>query len=177
MSDTGSSRGIYFRRKDYASFWLRLLVDLIDVVSVGVLCAAAVLVLWAFVPGQLLLAVCAIVFFCYVVLLKRSKGGTVGYRAGGVRIVGLDGQRAGIIPLTVRLLFMVLGPINYLLDLAWLANETQRQALRDKFADTYVVKKRAEPIGSGKLVHRYYEILGYNFLFREIEVEEPAARG
>jgi len=165
--------GVYFQRCDYASFWLRLLVDLIDAVTAGVLCCVAIVALWAFAPAKLILFVCAAIFFCYFVLLKRSRGGTVGYRLCGVRIVGLDGQRAGLLPMTIRMLFMVLGPINYLLDLAWMANETQRQALRDKFADTYVIKKHAVPIGSGKVIHRYYEILTYNFLFREVEVDRP----
>jgi uncharacterized RDD family membrane protein YckC len=150
-------------------------VDLIDAVVVGVLCIVAVLFLWAFASGKSVLAVSAIIFFCYFVLLKRSKGGSVGYRLGGVRIVGLDGQPAGLLPLTVRLLFMVLGPVNYPLDLACLSCDTHRQALRDKFTDTFVVKKRAEPAGSGKVIHRFYLILGYNFLFREVEeVDKPS---
>ncbi len=164
--------GVYFQRDDYASFWLRLLVDLIDAVIAVVLCSLAFLALWVFAPLNLILFAWAAIFFCYFVLLKRSRAGTLGYRMGGVRIVGIDGQRAGLIPLTVRMLFMVLGPINYLLDLAWMANDTHRQALRDKFADTYVVKKRAVPAGSGKVVHRQYEILFYNFLFREVEIEK-----
>jgi hypothetical protein len=75
------------------------------------------------------------------------------------------------------MLFMVLGPINYLLDLVWMSNEAQRQALRDKFADTYVVKKRATPVGSGELIHGYYEILCYNFLFREVVIHESSETG
>jgi uncharacterized RDD family membrane protein YckC len=167
--------GIYFRREDYASFWLRLLIDLIDGVTVLVFCGAAFLVLCLFLPGKLVLLVCAGILFCYFVLLKRSSGGTLGYRVAGVRIVGLDGRSAGLFPLTLRLMFMVLGPVNYLLDLAWLASDARRQTLRDKFARTYVVKKRAEPAGSGRLIYRYYLILGYNFLFREIEEADTLA--
>ncbi len=69
---------------------------------------------------------------------------------------------------------MVFGPINYLFDLVWMWNESQRQALRDKFTDTAVVKKCAVPIGTGKVIHRCYHILGYNFLFREVEVAAGA---
>jgi len=164
-------RGIYFRRDDYASFWLRLLVDLIDAATAGVLCCVAILALWVFVPPGLVLFVCAAISFGYFVLLKRSPGGTLGYRLGGVRIVRLDGQRVGLLALTVRMLFMVLGPANYLLDLVLMTNDIHRQALRDKFTDTYVIKKHAVPAGSGKVVRRYYEILFYNFLFREVEVD------
>lgn len=131
--------------------------------------------MWTFTPLNLILLAWAAVFFCYFVLLKRSRAGTLGYRLCGVRIVGIDGQRAGLVPLTVRMLFMVLGPVNYLLDLAWMANDTHRQALRDKFADTYVVRKLAVPAGSGKVIHRQYEILFYNFLFREVAAERASA--
>ena len=37
-------RGVYFKHDGYASFWLRLLVDLIDAVTAGVLCSVPVLV-------------------------------------------------------------------------------------------------------------------------------------
>ena len=169
--------GVYFQRDDYASFWLRLLVDLIDAVTAVVLCFLAFLALWAFAPVRLILLVCGAILFWYFVLLKRSRGGTVGYRLAGVRIVELDGRRAGLLPLTVRMLFMLLGPANYLLDLVWMTDETHQQALRDKFGGTNVVKKRAEPIGTGKVIHRYYEVMYYNFLFREVKTDgAPLAR-
>jgi hypothetical protein len=66
------------------------------------------------------------------VVLKHSKIGTVGYRVGDVKIVGLDGRPATLFSLTVRLAF--------------------------------------EPAGSGRAGYRPYEICGYNFLFREVEV-------
>jgi hypothetical protein len=72
-----------------------------------------------------------------------------------------------------RLAFAFLGPLNWLVDLTWLSNDDHRQALRDKYAHTYVIKVSAEPAGTGKVIFRYYEILGYNFLFREVAI--PAA--
>ncbi len=54
------------------------LVDLIDAVTVGVLCSVAAVILPAFVPAKLILFVCTAIFFCYFVLLKRTAGGTVG---------------------------------------------------------------------------------------------------
>jgi uncharacterized RDD family membrane protein YckC len=164
--------GVYFRRDDYASFWRRLLVDLIDAATAGLLCCLAIFVLWPVIPARPILLVCAAIFFCYFVLLKRTRGGSVGYRVAGVRIVGLDGERAGVLPLTVRMLFMALGPVNYVLDLVWMTDDVHRQAIRDKFADTYVIKKHAVPAGSGKVIRRHYEILFYNFLFREVEIEK-----
>lgn len=117
---------VYFQRDDYASFWLRLLVDLIDAIAALALCLVAILVLAALVPPRLILFICAVLWFCYFVLLKRSRGGTLGYRLCGVRIVGLDGQRPGLLALTVRMLFMVFGPVNYVLDLVWMSDGTHR---------------------------------------------------
>ena len=71
--------------------------------------------------------------------------------------------------LTFRLMFGVLGPLNWMVDLLWLSGDPHRQALRDKLAGTYVVRKTAEPAGTGKIVRRYYEFFGYNFIFREVE--------
>jgi hypothetical protein len=71
-------------------------------------------------------------------------------------------------------MFMFLGPLNYLVDLIWLSGDPQKQALRDKFAQTYVIRKEASPAGSGKVVHRQYYFMGCSFLFREIKVERTA---
>lgn len=172
--------GVYFRQEDYASFWLRLLIALIDVLAAGTVCFVLIIVLWATFPPttttlNLILATIAVILFWYLVVLKRSKIGTIGYRLCGVRIVGPDGQAASLAALTFRLLFAPLGPLNWLMDLLWLSGDPHRQSLRDKLAHTYVVKRTAKPAGAGKIVHSYYDILGYNFLFQEIEARTPTA--
>lgn len=170
--------GVYFRRNDYAGFWRRLLIDTVDLVVAGLVCLALFAVVWVVFPSAgLILASWGAALFCYFVLLKRSKVGTVGYRVGGVRIVGQDGRRASVSSLTLRLLFGVLGPLNWLMDLVWLSGDPHRQALRDKLAGTYVVSKEATPAGTGKIVYRRYEVLFYNFLFREVEVETTRHAG
>ena len=171
-----AANGLYFRREDYASFWLRLLIDIIDVLLVGGVCLLQSMVLWvSFPPNRtlvdLILASWAVTIFCYFVVLKWSKLGTVGYRIAGVRIIGLDGRPPTFLTLALRLLFVPLGPLNPLLDLLWLSGDTHRQSIHDKLAHTYVVKRRAEPVGTGIIVYWYYDICGYNFLFPEVEVE------
>jgi uncharacterized RDD family membrane protein YckC len=164
----GPETGIYYFPQDYAPLWRRILVDLVDIV--------VLIFLWLpvlfFVLPELdrAIAVCAAVAFVYFVPLKRSRFRTVGYRIGGVRIVGMDGGTPSYWALTVRLVFAFFGPLNWLLDLAFLSGDPHRQAVRDKFARTYVVRKTAVPAGEGRVVYRYYEILIYNFLFREVEI-------
>src|SRR5262249_37603414 len=86
----------------------------------------------------------------------------------------VDRRAPSLVSLTLRLMFMALGPLNYLLDIFFLSGDPHRQSLRDKFAQTYVVKKRAEPMGSAPIVYAYYEICGYNFLFREVTIGDEA---
>jgi uncharacterized RDD family membrane protein YckC len=171
------AEGVYFGQNDYAGFWRRLLVDTIDVL---VVCGAWLLcgLLWETVLGTagvgLLLAGCFIFAFGYFVPLKRSAIRTLGYRIGRVRIVGLDGRPASIPALSLRFMFAVFGPLNWL-DLIWRGGDWHRQALRDKFTNTYVVKINAVPAGAGPLVYSYYEVSGYSFLFREVDTRPVAA--
>ena len=172
-----ATTGVYFQAEDYAGLPRRLMIDMIDALIVSCLCGVAFLVfVLGFASKDLLFAAWASILFCYFVLLKRSKMRTIGYRIGGVRIVGLDGKTPSVWSLTLRLLFMALGPVNYLLDIAFLSADPHRQALRDKLAQTYVVKKRAEAMGSGQLIYRYYDIFGYNFLFREVPIGNASDR-
>jgi hypothetical protein len=60
------------------------------------------------------------------------------------------------------------GPLNFVLDLFWLTGDRDRQALRDKFAGTYVIRKDASPAGSGTVVMRTYMFWGMTFLFKEV---------
>jgi uncharacterized RDD family membrane protein YckC len=166
--------GVYFRRKDYAPFWLRVLVDVIDLFTFGTLCSALIIPVLLIAPLSrmtlnLILLMLVAIAFLYFVIVKRSRFRTLGYRVGRVRIVALDGQTPGYTALTLRMMFGMLGPLNWLLDLIWLSNDTNRQALRDKFANTYVVRVNAQAAGSGRIVFRHYHILSYNCLFREVE--------
>jgi hypothetical protein len=110
-------------------------------------------------------------------ILKQSSVGTVGYRIAGVRIVGLDGRPPSWLSMAVRLLFLLLGPFMLVIDLVWISADKHRQSLRDKFGNTYVVKRTAEPVGAGNIVHCAYDILGFSFSFREVEAAPPALTG
>ena len=52
---------------------------------------------------------------------------------------------------------------------AWLLNDTNRQAVREKSAETYVKKAKAQVAGTGRIVFRYHDNPCYNCLFREVE--------
>jgi uncharacterized RDD family membrane protein YckC len=171
--------GVYYRREDYASFWRRLAVDAIDLVAGGALAFLLTAGLWTVFPSLSaangFMAGAAVAAFGYFVVLKRSRFRTLGCRLCGVRIVGLDGRTPGWGSLIYRLAFALVGPLNWVVDLMWLSGDVHRQALRDKYAHTYVIKASAEPAGTGKVGFHYYEICGYNFLFREVEIGSARA--
>ena len=170
-----ATTGVYFRLEDYASFWVRAIVDVIDFFILGAFCAGLAIVMLMILPPDrstvdLILLASSAAGNLYFVVLKHSRLRTLGYRVGRVRIVGLDGNPPSYNSLVWRWLFGLLGPLNWL-DSIWLCNDKHRQALRDKFAGTYVVKADARPAGKGKIVFRLYEISLYNFMFREVQVE------
>ena len=170
-----ATTGVYFRREDYASFWVRALVDVIDFSILGAFCAGlAIVMLMIFPPDRstvnLILLASSAAGNLYFVVLKHSRLRTFGYRVGRIKIVGSDGNLPSYNSLVWRSLFGLLGPLNWL-DSIWLVNDKHSQALRDKFAGTYVVKTDARPAGGGKTVFRLYEIALYNFIFREVQVE------
>jgi uncharacterized RDD family membrane protein YckC len=171
------TEGVYFRREDYASFWRRAFVDGIDFAVAAIIALILVLVISAIFDmsdwmAELIMLTAFAITFGYFVVLKRSRFRTVGYRLGGVRVVGLDGLPPGWGTMILRALFIFPGPINWLLDLTWLSTDRHRQALRDKFTRTYVIRSGASPIGKGRLVYRYYEVCGWNLLIREVAVDE-----
>ena len=168
--------GVYYELRDYATLWRRLLIDVVDVpvalaISVALVAAAAE---FDDTP-ELLVAVLASVWFGYFVLLKASRYRTLGYIVAKARIVDLAGDRPGIFSLILRLMFVVGGPLNSLIDLLWLTGDPYRQALRDKFASTYVIRQDAVPIGAGVVRVRTYTFWGMTFLFREVTRAKAAA--
>ena len=92
----------------------------------------------------------------------------------GVRIVDSLGRRPGLSALTLRLSFGLIGPLNVILDALWIPFDRHKQALRDKFANTYVVKATAEPAGPARIVFRTYDVMGMSFVFQDVE---PVAMG
>lgn len=168
------SAGVYFEPNDYLGVGRRLFIDFIDTSAAIVLSVIATWILLTVWPleeslGAALLASWVLIWFCYFVLLKRSRFRTLGYFFGGARIVNLQGERPGIFSLLARLLFVAGGPANFFIDLFWIPSDPCRQAIRDKFAHTYVVRKNAVPAGSGVIVYRTYVMLGTTFLFQEVK--------
>ena len=165
---------VWFFPSDYAGFWRRLGVALADTaVILLILLAVTVTVALLDPVGEwndaYLFAGWAALVWTYFVVLKRTPLGTVGYRLAGVRVVDAYGRPPGLGALTLRLAFGILGPLNIVLDLVWILSGQHRQALRDKFAHTYVVKAGAQPAGPARVVLRTHHVLGVAVVFRDVE--------
>ena len=165
--------GVYYRPEDYLGVMRRLLIDFVDT---GVAATASLilsLIAGAVSPAPeitafAVLIVWTAVWFAYFVVLKGSRFRTLGYVLAGARIVNFSGQRPGYLRLLGRLAFAVFGPVNFLIDLCWISSDPSRQALRDKFAHTYVVRAHAVPAGSGRIVYPTYMTFGWTLMLAEV---------
>lgn len=113
--------------------------------------------------------------FCYVYLaiLTPSRIRSVGLWVTGARIVDHKGHPSSVIRMTFRsFLWLLGGPFNPVIDLLWLGSDQHRQTLRDKCAGTYVVNRRAAPVGHGKRTSAYYNFMGVLLIFWEVRSAE-----
>jgi len=178
VSDGGSPTGVYYRRNDYMGVARRLLIDVIDIPVAMALSALVVFAAKALTGGrgislEAALLLIGAVWFAYFVILKRSTIRTLGYIVFGARIVNLKGGQPTVLSLLARLCFAFIGPLKAVVDLFWLTGDPNRQAIRDKFAGTYVIRLNATPAGTGAIRLRTYMLWGMTFMFNEVRGDAP----
>ncbi|HEU4886889.1 MAG TPA: RDD family protein, partial [Thermoanaerobaculia bacterium] len=146
---------VYYKAEDYLGVMRRLLIDFVDT-SVAVVVSSMFTVFAMIVsPATEITVLMSLVawtgvWITYLVILKGSRFRTLGYVLAGARIVNFSGEQPGYLSLLGRLAFTVLGPFNFVVDLLWVSSDPCSQALRDKVAHTYVVRKDAVPAGVGR---------------------------
>lgn len=163
-----------FRLEDHIRTGRRLAIDAVDTVVAAVISILLTLIAAAVVDDAqalypVALLVWLAVWIAYFVVLKRSRFRTLGYVLAGARIVNLTGAAPSYLALAARLAFAVLGPFNFVVDLLWVSSDPRRQALRDKFAHTYVIRQNAVAIGTGRIVYRVYTVFGMTMFFAEVQ--------
>jgi uncharacterized RDD family membrane protein YckC len=168
-----SSHGCFYVIRDYGSMSRRALVLLVDMAVCLVVPALAFLIAVVLGLGDdaafAASAATALVFvYLYFVELERSRVRTLGLRMTGLEVVNLNGTPPNRMDMITRLGMMWLGPANLLVDLFWIPSDSNRQALRDKFAGTYVIKNGCAPAGYGDVKYARYFFLGMNWVFREV---------
>ena len=174
---TQRKEGVYYRTADCSGVFRRLFIQAVDFVALAALIAG----LWwgtgfsevldeALVPASFALG------YAYLAGLKATRFGTLGYLLADVRLVDLQGRQASLWRSTFRFGFLVFGPLNLLFDLIWVGGDPNRQSIRDKFAGTYVIRRRAIPAGRGPIDYKTYFLMSYSLVFPEV-VRRPDAGG
>ena len=176
----GSRMGALYDLQDYVGFWRRMGIVTVDLIVYGLIALfLSVVVSFVSISSGMdaedprigaVSVVAALVFaLIYFPVLKSTRVGTVGYKLFKVRLVDLKGRQASLVKSFVRFCFVAIGPFNWLFDLVWLSGFKHKQAFRDLFVGTYVIRKEAEPIGRSRIIHPTYDVLGFNFTCSEVE--------
>jgi uncharacterized RDD family membrane protein YckC len=165
---------VLFAPSDYAGLARRLAAMLIDLaVTIGLFAAVASVAALAVVPrdvwliendaqrqvrineqvGPIQLQIslaCIGLVTAYHVLGRMLPGGTAGYRLAAVRIIDATGRTPS--PRTLLKRFLLAVPFTLLLGASYfLVNRNpRRQAAHDQWSGTWVIRKRATPIGPAK---------------------------
>jgi uncharacterized RDD family membrane protein YckC len=172
--ETAAGKAVYFDPKDYAGPIRRITILGIDLVALIAIAfgAAYGVVVWR--PtlaeesiGKVLLLM-LLAGYVYLTFVQRSRVGTLGYLLTGVRIVDVEGRRPSLLQMTVRLIPMLPVPWSLLFDLGWMLDDPRRQTLRDKWAGTFVIRRRARPLGRTTVTYKRVYFSGLQFIIPEI---------
>ena len=105
----------------------------------------------------------------YHMALRRTRGGTLGYRVAGIRLVNSENMSPSWRVLIKRFFLGMLlaGPFgaSYLLCL----KSPKRQALHDRLCNTWMVRSKATPAGPGTEVHRLQIISTWAIRYIDVE--------
>lgn len=191
---------VYYRTDDYARVIRRIPSMLVDLaVMLLVLGALVNIVQLFYVPRSILvmprspernrqlapywrpiqqptILACAALTAAYHIILRRTRGGTLGYRVLRIRLVDATGQPPPWKALVKRFLFAV--PLFFFFAATYWAcfQNPRRQSLHDTLANTWLVRKNAQPAGPARAAYQA-KLLG-PWLLTYVDVEpienEPA---
>jgi len=169
--------GPIYDARDYAGFWRRTLAMAIDGIILfsgflGTVLAWTIVAPDAWVTEQAYGRIFMSFFILgllYSLGLRFTPEGTLGYRLVGIRYASMvDGK-----PPVWRILFRSVAAValltTFALDHIWILFDERKQAWHDKMSGFYVVKRRAQPLGTQQVVQRVINFMGVTFI-----VWEPA---
>lgn len=167
-----AEHGVYYAAEDAPCLIVRFLVDLIDVCVIVAMVLISSSLMSSWFPDPLIpinIAIWCYIFlcWCYLVLLKVSGVGTLGYALFRLRVVTLRNERPSLIRMTFRLGLSLI--FNPLVDLAAVTVDNTHQAVRDRLAGTYVIRRRATPAGHGPIVRSRLFFMNLTLLYEEVQ--------
>lgn len=174
--DRSLGDGVYFTADDYIGVAPRIIILFVDTLVLGVIVLLLAL-LWFYLVGdyKIFAGVVALAVWLYLVPLKRSVFRTIGYRLMGAKLVNLKGQRPSLFMLTFRSILWIFGlaPSNLLLEFIWCGIDDDRQSIRDRIANTCLVKNDATPIGTGEVHLAYFFSFAYTLAYSRVVHPKP----
>lgn len=163
--------GVYFARRDYAGFLRRMFIVLIDLLVILVV-GFLIQLTWNLARPEetspITSIICLGLAYLYLTILRGTRLRTLGYILTGVKIINLKGERPSFFWMNLRLTLWIFGPVNPIVDLLWFWGDNNRQTLRDRLAGTYVIKRKAVPIGGGPIRPATLFIMGYTLVYPEV---------
>jgi len=165
--------GIIFKDSDYASFFTRVIIILIDIAFLFLLLIASVFLddflYQSYYTDDYVVSkyVFMMFTFFYLTVLKASEFGTLGQMLTKTKILHINGKKPSIFVMIFRLIFWSVGPLNVIADIAWMTLNKEKRTVRDSVSNTIVVKKNAKPLSTDaeiKNVRVFF--FGLNFLYR-----------
>lgn len=174
MSVSEEGFGVIFDEKNYAGFFTRVIIAVVDLIVIVVVISATLFITKYLIDDHDIFYYFNMIFFIsfwiwYLALLKRSKFRTIGYMLTGVKIVNLRGEKPSIFKMVLRAFLNIIGPFQVFIDFIWLSQETTKQTLRDKYIGTYVIKRNATPVGRGRLQLVILGLMGWSIMYREVK--------
>jgi len=171
-------QAVRFAERDYAGLFRRVIIAGVDLGAVFLIWFGVLAAAWGawFVahpesehPPAGTLWLVPLTAYLYLTVVKRSRLGSLGLLVTGTRIMDIEGQRPSLLRMTARLFWLLPLPLGLLLDLGWLLEEPAKQTLRDKWAGTFVVRRRAKPIGRVSLTYHRICLVGIQLIVPELD--------
>ncbi|WP_020407964.1 RDD family protein [Hahella ganghwensis] len=152
--------GVVYQDKDYAGFFRRMAGLTVDIsIVMALLFLGVESDTWAFnhfaddYTRPYLLYASLIFSYLYLTIVRASSIGSIGLRLSDTRIETIFGKKPGLIRMSCRLLFLLVGPLNILADIFFINVVRERRSIRDCFCNTIVVRRAAVPIERNAPVH------------------------
>ncbi|MCZ6698746.1 MAG: RDD family protein [Planctomycetota bacterium] len=105
----------------------------------------------------------------YYIVFRRLRGGTLGYRIAGIRLVDKTGSSPSFARLTGRFVFAAIVTFPLGVSYGLCLTDRRRQSFHDRWCGTWMVRKRALPAGPAATEHAGFVLGSYMFNYPVME--------
>ncbi len=105
----------------------------------------------------------------YHIALRRTRGGTVGHRLTGMRLIDCFNQPPPWRVLVKRFFLATATTLPFGISYFQCMKNPRRQALHDRWCNTWMVRRDAVPAGPGMLVHQVQVLRSWAMRYFDVE--------